>query len=70
MSTLNDHYREYEWATDEEWYSQVKVEDDEREWYYAAKMMRKGVLVARLEGEDYRGPIKKLVPFDKLTFLK
>lgn len=69
-----EHLAEYTRATEEEWMKQVKVEGDDREWFYTAKKIRKGILMARVYYSEprehgqhwYR---KKLVPYDQITFI-
>lgn len=66
------HYAEYEWATGKENRAEVKVEGDDRRWYYTAKKMYKGEMHARVVSRpDYlKGShLKKLVPMSKVTFI-
>jgi len=66
------HYAEYTWATKEENTAPVKLEGDDRKWFYTAKKMYKGVMCARVVGDNvhHGRPGKKLIPISKVTFLE
>lgn len=69
--TLEQHYKEYDWADKDHMMAPVKLEGDDREWFYTAKKIHKGILVARvITMTGHHGhPGKKLIPMDKVTFL-
>ncbi len=67
---MGSDYTEYEWAKANKWMHPVRLEGDDRRWYYTAKKMHKGVMHARLEGFDHDDhPVKKLHPLSKVTFI-